>query len=58
MRSPTRTGKTGGPKKRKVPTKMSERARLVHELMGKYAYWPFSSDDHARQKERELELED
>jgi hypothetical protein len=38
----------------KVPT----RAERVRAAMGKYAWIPFSSDDHVREKRAELELDE
>lgn len=35
----------------------SERLRIVHSLRGKYAWIPYSSEDFARDKRREIALE-
>jgi hypothetical protein len=37
--------------------RLPTRAERVHALMGKYAWIPFSSDDHVREKQEELERE-
>lgn len=36
----------------------AERRRIVNSLRGKYAWIPYSSDDFARDKRREIALED
>lgn len=55
----TKTMKT--PKKRsKWKTKnlpLAERQKLVDEIMGKYAWIPYSSEDFNRDKRREIALE-
>jgi hypothetical protein len=41
-----------------VPIPPLTRKQRVHALRGKYAFVPFSSDDHIRQKESEKRLEE
>jgi hypothetical protein len=41
-----------------IPVPPLTRKQRVHALRGKYAFVPFSSDDHIRQKELEKQLEE
>jgi hypothetical protein len=43
--------------KGKKTTKEVERLRLIDEVMGKYAWVPYSSEDFSRDKRREIALE-
>ena len=38
--------------------KLPTRAERVHALCGKYAWIPFSSEDHIREKQEEIEQEE
>ena len=42
----------------RAPLKPSSRAERVRAARGKFAFVPFSSEDHAREKEREIAREE
>jgi hypothetical protein len=58
MAGRNRNGPGKGKRKKSSPVPaVFDRVKFVHELMGKYAFVRGSSDDFARQKAREIEME-